>query len=63
MPPIERSQPPAPVVDPETERREREATYERRRQHLERQAAIDAARIKEELAEMAARLQRPNGQG
>jgi hypothetical protein len=48
-PAIERSSPPARDIDPEKEKAEREATSLRRRQHLERQAALDAAELKAEL--------------
>jgi hypothetical protein len=53
-PSVERVAPPTPPFDREAERAALEAQYERRRAHIERQAAIDAARIKEELAQARA---------
>jgi hypothetical protein len=54
MPAIERPTPPAPPRDEEAERRELEAEHARKRAHIERQAAIDAAELAEERAQMAA---------
>jgi hypothetical protein len=48
MPPIERPPPPVPPVDPVKAAAEREATHLRRRQHIERQAQLDAERLAQE---------------
>jgi hypothetical protein len=58
---IERPDPsPAAPIDREAERKEREATSLRRRQHCERQAAIDAAELKKELERLGMRVPMPD---
>jgi hypothetical protein len=47
-PTIEKLTPPTPPIDRELERREREAEFERKKQHIERQAELDQERLAEE---------------
>jgi hypothetical protein len=63
MPAIERPPAPTPPRDLEAECKEREAAAARKRAHLERQSALDAEMIKQDLERAAMSARRPNGQG
>jgi hypothetical protein len=62
-PSIVKLTPPSPPIDREAERAALKAQGERRRQHIERQAALDQEMLRQDLEQAGARLQRPNGQG
>jgi hypothetical protein len=59
-PVIEKLTPPAPPVDPVKEKMEREAEHLRKRQHIERQAALDQEELKREWERLSMSNGRPD---